>query len=243
MDAADYLEETDDGTVLAAAHADTDTLDIAGSDLAQLDVHCAAVTRRLRADDVEADHLYAWNLTAHRPEFHDSRFGRATLRGIASRNPVRLERVHVDGRLDLYDADVPWVDLSDAHVGDTLALRGADTGRVDLRGAAVGSIETLHGDLDDIHIVTDDDTYVHDVPDALRDDLGYAAVSDAEADVLAMAAAYDDGFTYDDLQQDYKRAVAYAGTLGPLVQRDFLAHEGDTFTLTARGRSAHRFTQ
>lgn len=228
-----YLEEAEDATRISAPHATLDDVDLrGGASFDRIDLHCTALDT-LRAEDITADHFYGWKMDVSRSQFTDATIRRLNLRDTATRFPLRLDRVEAE-TVDLADADYPHATLTEADI-DTLHLRGSEGSIVNLRGAAVG---TIRGDTDNYHVLTDADTYVHDVPDELASDLGYRGVSEDEAWVLHAAEGYEDGFTFDDLQRDYKSAVHRAGTLGPLVQRDFLAHDGDRFELTGRGRAA-----
>lgn len=242
-DAAGYLEPEEDGryTVMAQwEELDRFDLTTINEPLDRVDVHCTDA-HWLRADHLEADTLYGWKLSVHRSQFNDSRFRRVNLRDLRSVNPVRMERIHVDEDIILYDADFPYANLSDGFVGGIVRLRGEKTGRVDLRGTGAGGVQTLFDDLDDHHVIVDEDTYIHLVPDELSQDLGYRSLSDEAAQLITLAEEYGAPFTADDLVKEYKSAARARDYLPSLAARNFVDRDDDTYTLSRRGEHAARF--
>lgn len=245
-----YLVAEEDEVDVAARHERFETLDLRDADTAldMIDLRCSDGDW-VRAHDITADSLYGWNLDVRRIQLNDSRFHRVNLRGLATRNPVRMERIHVAEDVLLYDADFPYANLSDGFVGGAVMVRGDRAGRLDLRGAAVGSLDTALGDLDDVYVSVDEDTYIHDVPDELADDLGYGRVTDREQQVLSAMDRYGDGPTDPVARDGLARYVEHMtdaaesdqevnGLLSSLSRKGFVETVDEQVTYTRRGEHA-----
>lgn len=140
------------------------------------------------------------------------------------------------GTLDLSGASMETADLRGAALQE-LVLDDTTTEEVDLRGSAVRSIDA--DTVDRYDILVDAATYLHDVPEPLADDLGYARLTAYEEEtVWKLNHLYADGFEpvpYDAVRDAIMDAPQVNGVLSSLQRKGLVDRGEEGYRPTDRG--------
>lgn len=213
------------------------TIDIWDTDVARIDGRNSVVDGG----------IVFWQDTAEKIDLGNSRSRHVILResDVDAYLGARIET----GYLHVKDARVDALTLSDATL-DELVLDGAEVGTVDLSGAVIGCIDTE----DDAayEAVVDEDTYLHEVPAELVEELGYRQVTDREQNVLhaldRLGYRSEDpvdaetvAWYVQDVMDAAESEQAVHGAASSLSRKRMVDVEDGQYAFTPRGMHAHTY--